>query len=677
VQPGGRVTLQLRASDQDSVKTLGYVASGGGWADSARVNLSPMADTVVHTFTITVPTTVPAGASIVITPVATDKLNEPGSGSSVLVSVRASNAGDTQGPIVTQLMPSNGRVEADDAITILADDREGTPVDSIKMIVLSEVTGAQIDSALADLTSDANATPIVSLALQIPPAYVGQKVIIKSCAWDRSTNRNVGCNVRSGITTPAASYATAKPDTVLVVHGRTFPLTNGGTVGDITVDTIRHRVYLSNMTFDRIDVWQNSTQQFASTRIAVGADPWGMHLRYNPAGDTLLVANSGGTNISRVPLGGTGAAIPSREDPNSRIKTPNTYIAEIELAVDGSGLARMVQTNWDFSDRPQYVVQTQSGDIYYSTKPTPSAPPGTIRRYLESSRAWGAPQPEAQQIWDYAEPGEPGKVSVGNADYVAIRPGSQFVSDSLVICDRVMNTTTQLPCARGTDPASMAASLRSLGSDVWAAKIDVESLALTDTTFVAVSGDGHWVAFGEAHTDSAGRVMMAEDLTDFFSPGINVADLVNNASERVFGLALNKDGSTAAAHGMESYFFDVENPFHLRLQGKVNTFDVGAGIAFHPDNDASSGSNASTRLGFVASANGTIEIVDTYHYTARGQLPVRASLYGPIRVTRSFPTDNAGVLPSDPNYVVLKIFGLTKEGLIVIDVRNRDILSIP
>ena len=39
----------------------------------------------------------------------------------------------------------------------------------------------------------------------------------------------------------------------------------------------------------------------------------------------------------------------------------------------------------------------------------------------------------------------------------------------------------------------------------------------------------------------------------------------------------------------------------------------------------------------MASANGTIEIVDTYHYINRGSLPVRASLYGPIRVTLPMP----------------------------------------
>ena len=105
-------------------------------------------------------------------------------------------------------------------------------------------------------------------------------------------------------------------------------------------------------------------------------------------------------------------------------------------------------------------------------------------------------------------------------------------------------------------------------------------------------------------------------------------------------------------------------PFHLRLQGKYNTFDTGAGIAYHPNN-IGDGSAPDARVAFVASADGTIDIVDSFHYTGRGKLPVRANLYGPIRVTNRFPGDDPAV--------ILKLFGMTTEGLIVIDIRAADI----
>jgi hypothetical protein len=203
--------------------------------------------------------------------------------------------------------------------------------------------------------------------------------------------------------------------------------------------------------------------------------------------------------------------------------------------------------------------------------------------------------------------------------------------------------------------------------------LTVLSIGLTDTTFVAAGGDRRWIAFGEGDTPgTAGRIMMASDPGDFFSPGTMVRDLTNNAAERVYGLSINSNSTSVAAHGLESYFADIESPFHLRLQGKFNTFDTGAGIAHHPMNAGDTPSlDDPTRVVFVASADGTIDIVDSFHYTSRGKLPVRANLYGPIRVTNRFAGDDPAV--------ILKLFGLTTEGLIVIDIRAADIkpLSTP
>jgi hypothetical protein len=355
------------------------------------------------------------------------------------------------------------------------------------------------------------------------------------------------------------------------------------------------------------------------------------------------------------------------EVPSRRIKTPNAFVIDIAENVDQTGKAHFVLVLWDYSDRPQYLAQTVNGDIYYSTKPTLSAPDGTLRRYEANT-----PVPDVQQIWQYGLIAGSGHIAIINADSIAVLVGFSGGGDLLEVCDHTMNQdpATTMACVAGVDPIRVVDSLRTYyGADaVAASNLDVPSLGLSDTTFVAAGGDRQWIAFGEAHTDSAGRVMMVQDPGNFLSPSINVRDLVNNASERVFGLAINKNSSSTAVHGKESYFFDVAMPFHLRLQGKFNTFDMGAGIAFHPNNVGDLTPDAE-RVAFVASANGTIEIVDTYHYTSRGVLPVRASLYGPIRVTPAWPGD-------DPT-VVLKLFGLTTEGFIVIDIRASDIQPLP
>jgi hypothetical protein len=312
------------------------------------------------------------------------------------------------------------------------------------------------------------------------------------------------------------------------------------------------------------------------------------------------------------------------------------------------------------------VAQSVTGEIYFSTLPTPTAPDGSIRHYDPNF-----PAPDSRFVWQYGNGGGTDNVAIINADSVfAILSPLPTISDRIVICDHPYGTNAASQCFVDEDFNTVLAAVQAIGSDVVGVSgLIVESLGLQDTTFVAVGGDRRWVAFGEGNTPQrAGRLMMANDPGEFFSPGITVTDIANNASERIFGVAINKNSSIIGTRGSEAYFSDIAVPFHLRLQGKINTFDNGAGIAFHPDNVGDL-SPANTRIAFVASANGTIEIIDSFHYLTRGVLPVRASLTGPIKVTNRFAGDDPAI--------ILKIFGLTPEGLIVIDVRAADIIPLP
>jgi hypothetical protein len=477
---------------------------------------------------------------------------------------------------------------------------------------------------------------------------------------------NIGYSVPSTTSTPQTNPALAKPDTSLVVYGRTFSLPKGGLAADIAVDTIRSMVYLSNLTFDRLEIFQGLLSTFATKTVAVGSDPWGLFI--DNSRDTLLVANSGGTNISRVFIG-TSDLTQVNEVVSRRIKTPNAVIANVTVSLS-NGVARYKIEQFDYSDRPQYIAQSVTNEIYYSTKPTETAPDGTIRHYDPNF-----PNPDVRMIWQYATRGGQDNVAVINADSVfALISPLETSSDSIVVCDHPYGSLSPSLCFQSDLISSALAAAQAYGSDVvGVGAMEVQSIGLTDTTFVAAGGDRRWIAFGEGNTKgAAGRIMMASDPGDFFSPGTTVADLTNNASESVFGLAINSNSSSIAAHGKESYFADIESPFHLRLQGKFNTFDTGAGVAYHPSNTGDTPLlDDPTRVVFVASADGTIDILDSFHYTSRGKLPVRANLYGPIRVTNRFPGDDPAV--------VLKLFGLTTEGLIVIDIRTADIkpLSTP
>jgi len=204
--------------------------------------------------------------------------------------------------------------------------------------------------------------------------------------------------------------------------------------------------------------------------------------------------------------------------------------------------------------------------------------------------------------------------------------------------------------------------------------LDEASLGLTDTTYAAASADGQWIAFGEGHRSPYSRAfLLRDDGTNpngytYASPSLNIQDLINNASDQIFGLALDKTGQTLGLHGAETYFAKVSQPFTQRLSGKYSTFGQGGGIAFHPNADGIS-TAASDRLTFVASSNGTIEMVDLAYFTSRGTLATKANLYGPLRASLPFP--------GDPPSVILKLFGLSADGLVVIDVTAADIQPGP
>jgi hypothetical protein len=209
----------------------------------------------------------------------------------------------------------------------------------------------------------------------------------------------------------------------------------------------------------------------------------------------------------------------------------------------------------------------------------------------------------------------------------------------------------------------------------FAVNIDFSSLGLTDTTYVASSGDGNWITFGEGHKLPVARNFLLQDdgtvpnRFTYASGSLNVVDLMNNQSDNIFGVALDKTGKTLGVHGTETAFSTVTVPFTQRLQGKKTTFASGTGITFHPNADGVNTPQAD-RLAFVASANGTIEAVDIAYYDfVRGSLATKMNLYGPLRATLPFPGDPANVL--------FKLFGLSAKGLVVVDVTAADLLPGP
>ncbi len=680
VQRGVALAMQVHAEDGEGVAEIIVDVKGEtNWPTpldtSIAVQLAGSRRAVDTTISVLVPADAPRNprGKITISARARDVNRDFGYAAPVVVFVRGTAP---SAPLVTQVVPP--RLEITDSILITA---SGDGIQHVGFIVRDSL-GTVI--ATRDSLTDVGSPRRVSLGLNLDYRQQGRRVIVSSYAVDR--NGLKGYSVPASVTLPQTDSARAFSDSVIVVHGRTFTLPRAGIAGDVAVDTVRQRVFVSNTGFNLLEVWSAATDSFAPSGVKVGSFPWGLAFSTQNSAE-LLVANSGGTNISKVRID----ADPASMGETGRILTRNTYLYVVTESRDESTgkIKFAAQGPISYSDRPQYIAQSEGGRIYYSTRPTTFAPAGTIR-WLDPSLE----QPDPRQVWQYAQgsTATPTTFVMLNIDSLKITTAGANSprSDLLTIYDHPYGTllppksaTDSVVCTRSTTSddcdGGLVYTLRNLGSDIEARNdVNVGALALTDTTFVAISGDKRWIAFGEGNTaGQPSRMLLVNDIIPaggdfnqlYFSPRVTSQDIMENAAEPLFGLALDRTGKLLAAHGRQSYFSAVEQPFHLRLQGKYDSFDAGAGIAYHPlasvDPRTPPAAGDNTNLAFVASANGTIEIVDAYYYRSRGRINTKANLYGPLRVTGRFA--------SDPADVVLKLFGMSSRGLVVINVTAGDI----
>jgi hypothetical protein len=649
---GGTYAFNLQVIDSTGISKVGYRATGAGLnrADSTLfAEPLPMNDTV--NYLVSVPTNSPVGSTFQIAPFAENREGLRASGQNVTVRVVAAGA-DAVPPLVFQTVPP--RLETPDSIDIFARDIDGF----VRVIgFIAKDQAGVIQHRRADTLSVPIQQVSRRIAFNAPETLRGKTLFITAYAIDAANH--TGYAVSTGASVPVSADSLGRRDPVVYAYGLTYSMPLNSLGADIAVDTVRRTVYVSNINKNQLEAWNYSATLSPLPAVSVGAMPWGMTI--DNSGSLLLVANSGGTNISKVNL------VNRREE--GRVKTANEWIYDVTYSVDvNSGdFKYSVSPPIDYSDRPQYIAQSASGALYYSTRPTTTATPGTLRRidnFLDD-------RTEPRQIWQYGA-FQANKYVIINSDHVSVLKGANGAPDIITICDHTPgDNPSTATCFSGNKVPDLIALLQAgpINGNVIAVKdLSAESLSLPDTNFVASGGDRRRIAFGEAHTGGrAGRVLALYDPTgtvagqEQYSAPIEVADLTNNASDKVFGLAINGNSTNIGVHGVETFFSDSS----LRLQGKFATFNTGAGIAFHPRNVEELTPDSLARVAFVASGDFSIQIVDSYSYRLRGRIPLRTNLYGPLRA----------VLPplgSDPS-VVVKLFGLTPEGIVVIDVRRGDI----
>ncbi len=703
------VRVGVQASDPTGLAQLNVLLSGLATptqpaADTTRfAEFRTNVDTLLDFF-------IPLGAlgQLTITAEAIN-LNTISGFAEITVTVAEEVPGDVTPPVVSMLVTGGIerrqdeplRMEADDSllINLVAQDGESAITRmGVTAAVRNQRTGGAVEVTVSQdsvFNPAISGTVPLSFALvpnQLPAsvftvADIPDTLIFELTGWafDAADTPNCGATVDpegSANSLPCTSGTPVLAQGIdgglverLIVAGRTVGFPQGALIADAVVDTLRELLLLSDFDFGIVRPFDLRNEVFVGS-VPVGSSPWGLNIDLSQ--DQLLVSNSGGTNISVVGLGPRVIGAPSITGEVDRLQTQDLKVYRVKEDFDPSGLRIYPSEFFEFSDRPQFLAQAANGLILYSTVPALADLPGTIREYDPA-------QLEVRFFIQYADrktPTQP-EIQIVNADSVFSIASARGVK----ICDHIRGSPGQTgrSCifAFDTDTTTaleeailLVGAQNALGWDVDIfSDLDIASIALQDTTFVAASGDREFVAFGEGDTPGrAGRIIMYRSLTQTITNTLQVSDLPGNVEQQVFGLGLNNDGSLGVARGTFAYFFGPDQPGGpnvLRLLGQnENISPTGVGAALHPDHDQFSDNVESERLAFLGAGDARIELVDTRFFSfSRGQVLIRDPIVGPLRITRR--------LPPDPANVVLRLYGVTENGVVVIPVKDTDIIPIP
>lgn len=716
---GQEMAPEIRVFDPDGITAVELVASGAFSATVDTVFGVPVSEETTFTLALAVPSG--ARGEFTIQARARSTRDLQGESEPVTVEAIAPTVSDSIAPEVKLEITASARMERTDSVEVRVTGRDDTGGRGVRVLgytvrAHSPIRGTTVirsDSVTFDPARSGEVARTLRFApFNDDPTFNPDTLVFSITGWAVDGGGNCGAGVSAeefqrltctGVSAGAQTFHGAQGTqgqavTTAVVSGRTVLLPTGGFIADAAIDPelgSRPLMVLSNFEQDRLEIFDLVEEEFEQA-VLVGSEPWGLaYSRTNT--DSVFVANSGGTNISQVYMGTTDDDPSRREYVPGRILTPNTNLFEVDETVSESGRVVLSGIFHDFSDRPQFLAQDASGRVVYSTKPTGSAPNGTIR-LVESQPGWN--RPEVRLFFEHGEIEEADtRVAIAGIDSLVIVVGgaqNATGSDGLVLYDHepgFPNNTVQSPPL--TRDSAIAVMESDPASDIFAVPgtWNVESIGLSDTTFVSASGDGEFVAFGEGATAPTGRVMLFESATTRISDVVSVVDLVGNAAERVFGVDLNADGSLGVARGAQAYFFSND----LRLQGVADLPQGGAGAALHPLHDQGPVStNPNTRLAFIGTGDGTVDIIDTVHFFRTGRVFIRDVVVGPLRTSLPFVQDNAGLscgdrtasgairlyadangqvinTNNDDECVVAKVFGVTSAGgVVVVDVTKAD-----
>jgi hypothetical protein len=652
------------------VRSLGLMTTGPVVRADSTIYSSPLRDSLTMQDTVAIPLTATAG-TLTITPFLRDSLGQRAVGPSITITVQTAAQVNSVPVVNAYCVGSQAfdnacghgrRVEVTDTVHVEADDPSG--IAQLGYEVRSTVGGPINDSATFISNGQLTFQPH-TFNMRLPYSNFPTTAYIQVFA--RNTNGvRAYAKLASGLD---------RIDTVTVVAGVTRALPLGGTVADALYHPGKDRLYLTNIDRNQVEVFNLGDSSFKAP-VIVGSRPWGLTVwprdRNGTMGDTLLIANSGGTDISYVDLdaGTSGSGLEV-----FRYELPIIVVYSVTTVQSAAGLPFQQKTRYDFSSRPQFpaatciVVGTACSEVVmaYTTTPTPGqAAPfislnGTIRweNLTRGVTALGKQDPHTSHFFFEPAIGQ----SAGRSDTLQI---VRFDANGI---DTVVVVPYQQLMGAGPARYSITVALPNLG--------------FRDTTFARNSGSFQRAIFGEGGSVFGSRVV-AYDVNRGFqntvtdangvqqplavpvvdvgvSPATAVGDFIANTFAEVKGVSINFDGSLSAIRADSTYML---NPL-LRLQGTLNTTVSNAGLDFHPLNTGPNSFPLVTRLMFAASSQPQIDIFDTHCYKLVSSIPIRDPIIGPIKAAYRISTGQ------------LVLVGATARGVVIAQLPNTFATTCP
>ncbi|PYP25904.1 MAG: hypothetical protein DMD51_07260 [Gemmatimonadetes bacterium] len=665
--PGKYIPIHVAGAQKAGVKRIGWSVGGAAGqttqtGDSLVSGSPPFPDTLDFVDSVLV-SPAATGGFFTVVGFAVDSGNRVGQTSPITVTLQTVQNDQTPPQIEQTVL---FRAEANDTITVHATDPSGITDIGFRVYDLAGTLMRQASVVLSGTSTDAVKRFALGLTTLTP---IPQQVVIQAFACDGATAHN--CGVAGQTFTVPSPTGPSRADTITIVAGTTVALPFGGKIVDAIYNANRRELYLTNPTLGRVEIFQAANSTFVAAGIpTAGAQPWGVALwprdTLGAYGDTIVVANSGGTQLAIIDVSPGARVLRWRQDlPDYLIQTYKVQCAPG---------CKTIITEYNISDRPQYVATVcrpaggtlcAQDSIYaiYSTTPEPSNPaPFTGRATLRMEKL--------------INPGNPPNPAVlfGHLFWEIAGSAPSSTSDTLRVVER-----------RGRPYNTSRVTLTACAG----INVELQSFALGDTTFVRNSGNFTHGFMGEggqvaakfarvmSYTTKArlqtgfslacttGGTIRDSGLVDVdfgMSPAVEVLDFISNTATRVKAIATNFNGATNAARADSVYYLDEG----LRLKGTspdtgfATGMDMNYNHTFAPSGScpptapACGGSGSpNDRLLFVARFDANIDVFDTYFGAQVGTISIRDPIVGPLRVAK----DASG------NQL---LFGITSRGVVMV-----------